>query len=475
MSLPIASVVEPLAASELSTAYRDALLYLFSTARYDGRGQKYLHPERSQARMREILERLGNPQQRFQAIHITGTKGKGSTSAYAESILRHLGYRTGLFTSPHLHTFRERVRIDGQLMTKEELPALIERLRPHFEEIPDLSVFDKITALAFQHFADAGVDWAVVEVGLGGRLDSTNVLMPRVCGITRISKDHMHVLGDTLAEIAYEKAGIIKPGVPVFVSPQRSEPHRVLAETAAARHAPIHWVAPLRTPPAPLFGRHQQINAAVAWRMIEDLAQRGELPHYDEDKAAAGLAATWWPGRFELLPDAGTTPLLVDCAHNVDSINILCTILRQKYRNRPVTFIFGANRDKRMRPMVEHLLDVSPRLVLVQSRHAKALSTQEILREIQPWLAKHDPRASVILEAASMTEAVTVATSITPPDGLLVGTGSVFVTAELREAWNVLHPNAFPPTDWVHQAADEPDLNVPMRVERAGQSARQTP
>jgi dihydrofolate synthase / folylpolyglutamate synthase len=470
VSVSNSPLIEPLTAPDLSTTYSDALLYLFSTARYDGRGQKYLNPERGQERMHEILARLGNPQRRFKAVHIAGTKGKGSTSAYAESILRHLGYRTGLFTSPHLHTFRERMRIDGQLMAKDALPALIERLRPHFEAIPDLSVFDKITALAFQHFADAGVEWAVVEVGLGGRLDSTNVLTPQVCGITRISKDHMQVLGDTLALIAHEKAGIIKPGVPVFASPQRKDPHRVLEETAAARHAPLHWVAPLSDQSVPLFGRHQQVNAAVAWHMIEDLARRGELPNYNIANATAGLAATWWPGRFELLPDVGTLPLLVDCAHNVDSINILLTALRQKYAQRPITFIFGANRDKLMRPMIERLLSVSRQLVLVQSRHAKALSTAEIRQELHPWLQKNDQNAPTILDATSVSEAVTLAMEITPIDGLLVGTGSVFVTAELREAWNERYPHAFPAIDWVHEAADEPDLNVPMQAAARRQS-----
>jgi dihydrofolate synthase/folylpolyglutamate synthase len=445
--------------------YREALAYLFSTVRYDGRGQKYLHPERSQERMREILARLGNPHRQFKSLHIAGTKGKGSTSAYAESILRHLGYRTGLFTSPHLHTFRERMRVDGQLIGQESLARLVDRLRPHFDAIPDLSVFDKITALAFQHFADVGVEWGVIEVGLGGRLDSTNVLLPEVCGITRISKDHMNVLGNTLALIAGEKAGIIKEGVPVYVSPQLKNPRRVIAETAAARQAPLHWVEPLRGHSIPLVGRHQQINAAVAWGMVTDLAERGLLPHYSVDLAAAGLAATRWPGRFELLPGADSIqPLLVDCAHNVDSINILLITLRQSFAQRPITFIFGANRDKRMLPMVSRLLTLSSRLVLVQSRHAKALSTAEILGELQPLI---DERAGTetplqIRIASSMEESVQLTAEMTPPGGLLVGTGSVFVTAELREAWDRLHPGLFPPDDWVHHAADEPDLNVPL-------------
>ncbi|RME66012.1 MAG: bifunctional folylpolyglutamate synthase/dihydrofolate synthase, partial [Caldilineae bacterium] len=302
----------------MDSSYEEALAYIFRNVRFDGKNRKYAHPEASQARMRALLERLGNPHHRFRSIHITGTKGKGSTSAYAESMLRHLGYRTGLFTSPHLHTFRERIRVDGKLIDRDVLAALVDRLRPDFEALPELTVFDKITALAFQHFADVGVEWAVVEVGLGGRLDSTNVLAPAVCGITRISMDHTHVLGDTLEKIAAEKAGIIKAETPVFVAPQREEAGAVLVRTAAQMAAPLVQVKPLTGMVVPLAGRHQQVNAAIAWSMLENLAERGLL-QADTERMATGLAQTWWPGRFEMLASfPGEPPLLVDCAHNVD-------------------------------------------------------------------------------------------------------------------------------------------------------------
>jgi dihydrofolate synthase / folylpolyglutamate synthase len=445
------------------STYEDALNYLFADARYDGRSQKYANPERSLERMREILARLNNPQLAYKSLHITGTKGKGSTSAYCESMLRHLGYRTGLFTSPHLHTFRERIRVGGQLIGRDALASLVERLRPHFDAIPDLSIFDKITALAFQHFADVGVEWAVVEVGLGGRLDSTNVLLPEVCGITRISKDHTHVLGNKIAQIASEKAGIIKPGVPVYVAPQRKSAREVIENVAAARQSPLHWVAPLKALSIPLVGRHQQINAAISWGMVAQLADQLD---YDEEKVAEGLANTCWPGRFEMLPcaDPQHPPLLVDCAHNVDSINILLRTLSQFYRQRPLTFIFGANRDKRMLPMVERLLTRTSRLILVQSRHPKSLTAETILNETKPGIAARLPQQTPphIEVASSMQEAILRAAAITPANGLMVGTGSVFVAAELREAWNALYPGRFPAHDWVHEITNEPPLNIPV-------------
>lgn len=458
--------------TETSFTYSEALAYLLRSARYDGRGRKYDDPERSLARVRQLLAALGNPQERFQAIHITGTKGKGSTSALSESILRTLGYRTGLFTSPHLHSFRERMRVDGQLADRTELACLIERLRPQFDAIPDLTVFDKITALAFQYFADKQVEWGIVEVGLGGRLDSTNVLLPAVCGITRVSRDHTHVLGNTLAKIAWEKAGIIKPGVPVFVAPQRPSVLEVLQQMADTRHADLTVVDPGQGMPTPLLGVHQQVNTAIALGMIGELVRQRRIRD-DPVAVAAGVANTWWPGRFELLPmpREETSPLLVDCAHNVDSINILLNTLANYFPQRPLTFIFGANRDKPMVPMLRRLMSVSPRLVLVSSRHPKALPSTEILTELQPWLAQPIPsptgtKASgrmasstpVVKVADTMAEAIDTATAITPDDGLLVGTGSVFVVAELREAWEARYPGIFPATDWVHQVPGEPRL-----------------
>lgn len=452
-------------------SYEESLAWIFRDVRFTGRGRKYDNPERSLARMREILEHLGNPQQRFQAVHITGTKGKGSTSAYAESILRHLGYRTGLFTSPHLHTFRERIRVNGQLISRDELAALVSRVREKMEAVEDLGVFDRITALAFQHFADSGVEFAVVEVGLGGRLDSTNVLLPAVCAITRISMDHMHVLGDTIEKIAWEKAGIIKAGVPIFSAPQQDEAGAVLSARAAELAAPYRVVQPLQNDAVPLVGSHQQVNAALAWAMADNLAERG-LIQADWAAVEQGLAATRWPGRFEMLPDAADAPfpMLVDCAHNVDSVTLLLATLEQFYPGRPITFIFGANRDKELGPEMELILGYTKRVVLVQSQHPKATPLADLsarFAEIVAAAQREDTGDVQVVAAPSMAEAIALAGEMTPPGGLLVGSGSVFVAADLREAWNRLHPGAFPADDWVHAAAGEPVLVPPKPAVRS--------
>jgi len=451
-------------------SYEESLAWIFQDVRFSGRGRKYDNPERSLARMREVLERLGNPQQRFQAVHITGTKGKGSTSAYSESILRHLGYRTGLFTSPHLHTFRERIRVNGALISRDDLAALVSRVRPAMEAVEDLGVFDRITALAFQHFADAGVEFAVVEVGLGGRLDSTNVLLPAVCAITRISMDHMHVLGDTIEKIAREKAGIIKAGVPIFSAPQQESAAQVLTDRAAELGAPLRQVEPLQSDAVPLVGTHQQINAALAWAMTDSLAERG-LVRADSAGMERGLAETRWPGRFEMLPfpEDAPFPLLIDCAHNVDSVTLLLATLEKFYPNRPITFLFGANRDKELAPELELILDYTPRVVLVQSQHPKATPLADLAAQFDQIVARRaDTDEIQVVAASSMAEAIAAANALAPPGGLLVGSGSVFVAADLREAWNSLHPGAFPADDWVHAAAGEPVLVPPQPAAPAG-------
>ncbi len=465
---PISTLANAIEPARLS--YEESLAWIFRDVRFTGRGRKYDNPERSLARMREVLERLGNPQQRFQAVHITGTKGKGSTSAYSESILRHLGYRTGLFTSPHLHTFRERIRVNGELISRDELAGLVSRVREKMEAVEDLGVFDRITALAFQHFADSGVEFAVVEVGLGGRLDSTNVLLPVVCAITRISMDHMHVLGDTIEKIAREKAGIIKAGVPIFSATQVEEAAQVLADRAAELDAPLRVVEPLQSASVPLVGMHQQVNAALAWAMAESLAERG-LIQADPAGVEQGLAATRWPGRFEMLPHAADAPfpLLVDCAHNVDSVTLLLATLEQFYPGRPITFIFGANRDKELAPEMELILGYTNRVVLVQSQHPKATPLGDLAAQFAQIVAQQENAADVqVVAAPSMTDAVTLAGALTPPGGLLVGSGSVFVVADLREAWHRLHPGAFPAGDWVYAAQGEPVLVPPKPAAQPG-------
>ncbi len=219
--------------------YQDALDYIFSYVNYEKKARyPYDAATFDLSRMEQVLDLLGRPHEKFRSVHIAGTKGKGSTSAMVESMLRAAGYHTGLFTSPHLHSFRERIRLGTDLMSKTELVDLLERCKPALEATPGITAFEVMTAMAFQYFAEHGVDWAVVEVGLGGRLDATNVVHPAVCAITSLSYDHVELLGHTLSLIAFEKAGIIKQGVPVVSAPQEEEAmaviRRVVKDTGAA-------------------------------------------------------------------------------------------------------------------------------------------------------------------------------------------------------------------------------------------------
>lgn len=448
--------------------YEDALAYLFDQANYAHRMTR----DRTMDRIGPLMQALGHPYKQFRVVHVAGTKGKGSTSALCESMLHSLGYRTGLFTSPHLHTFRERIRVDQALIPPPALAELMDRLRPIFDQFPDLTVFDRITALAFQYFAEQKVEWAVVEVGLGGRLDSTNVVQPAVCGITSISYDHMDVLGYTLGEIAWEKAGIIKPGVPVFTCAQDPEALASIQDVAQAQGAPLTVTVAQDHAPRNLVGEHQRINAGMAQAMIENLAQRG-LIRTDPAGLAQGMADVRWPGRFERLPipalgsfaiemQPPTQPILVDCAHNLDSMERLLDTLAQIYPGQPVTVIMGAGRTKQVQPMLTALLGSAPRLVMVSSRHPLASPVDDLLalartildgQNLSNSAGRADPD---LFGADAMSAALDLAVSITPANGIVVGTGSVFVAAELREAWAERYPQAFESNDWVFEVVHEP-------------------
>ena len=225
---------------DTETAYNAALDYIYSFVDYSlSRNFRYAPEKFDLGRMRLFMEALGQPQQSYPSIHIAGTKGKGSVAAMCASVLRAQGYRVGMYTSPHLHDFAERILLDGQPIPHADLAALVDEIKPVVASIPNLTTFEITTALAFLYYARKKVEAAVIEVGLGGRLDATNVIVPVVSTITSLSFDHMNVLGDTLAAIAGEKAGIIKEGVPVVLAPQREEARLVVARVATEKHAPL--------------------------------------------------------------------------------------------------------------------------------------------------------------------------------------------------------------------------------------------
>jgi dihydrofolate synthase/folylpolyglutamate synthase len=430
--------------------YQGALDYLYSFIDY-GRERSYRYsPEVFDlGRVRQLLAKLGDPQDRFPSLHITGTKGKGSVSAMLESALRAGGYRTGMYSSPHLVRFTERIRVGGQEIGGTELVGLVERLREVADTIPQISTFELTTALAFMHFADAQVDCAVVEVGLGGRLDATNVLTPVVSVITALSYDHMHLLGSSLSDIAREKAGIIKPTIPVVVSPQQSEAEQVIRQIAEERGSPLHLVnrdwhyAPgdrslagqsfrvwgadaaeaveLRIP---LLGHHQVQNGCAAYAALQ-LASEAGLP-LPTDALKAGLARVRWPGRFQVL--SADPAVVLDCAHNRDSALKLRIALDDYFPGRPVCMIFGASSDKDIRGM---LLELSPRVsrvILTQADHPRS-EPPEALIDIVGGFGL--PVESVV----PVSEALRIAIESAGSNEVILVTGSIFIVGSALAAW----------------------------------------
>ena len=239
---PLPAVTIP-AMNDIDPTYQATLDYLFGFVDFSLTHQQNLSPENFDlSRMRALMAALGNPENSYKTVHIAGTKGKGSVAAFCASALQEAGLKTGLYTSPHLKDFEERIQINRQSISQVDLVDLVDEIKPFVAAIPKLTTFEISTALAFWHFARQGVEIAVIEVGLGGRLDATNVITPLVSVITSISKDHTYVLGDTLTEIAGEKGGIIKPGIPVILAPQRDEPRERLQQIAAERSCPLTQV-----------------------------------------------------------------------------------------------------------------------------------------------------------------------------------------------------------------------------------------
>ena len=435
-------------------SYHDALTYLYSFTDFAKQPAQIYAAERYDLRRFEgLLEKLGNPHRRFQSVHIAGTKGKGSTAAMVAAVLTVAGFRTGLFTSPHLHTFCERMRVDWQMIARGEVVKLVNEIAPAVEATPNLTTFELITALAFLSFARLAVDFAVVEVGLGGRLDATNVIEPRVSAITSLSLDHTQVLGDTVAAIAGEKAGIVKPGVPVISAPQPPEAQAVIEAVCHKRHAPLvmvgrDWTWELceatldgqtfrvasdlagteefcqQTYHLPLLGRHQLINAALSIAALHALRSRGvTIP---TKSILQGLARVEWPARFEVL--SHDPMLVVDGAHNSDSARRLCQTLTDYFPGRDVTLIFGVSADKDPQSMLRELLPVARHVIVMQAKHPRAAPVDTLL----PVVTALGRQAFV---AADADQALDIALDLSAAGDPICASGSLFVAGDVRLAW----------------------------------------
>ena len=436
-----------------SAQYRWALRFLDNRIDFE-RFQTMPGPEREIKlyRMCALLDRLGNPQDKLPIIHVAGTKGKGSTSAMISSVLCAAGYRTGLFTSPHLEKIEERIAIDGQPCTTNEFAALVAAVQPAVDALDREATaaapadhgptyFEIITAMALLHFVRCGVQAAVLEVGLGGRLDSTNVCLPRVSVITSISFDHVQQLGDTLQSIAREKAGIIKPGVPVISGVTAEEPRaaiRQIARDCSCRlveldqdfrfgyHPPLHLEkqpalgsmdfletrtqlvshnnkSPLplgegqgegRHPiechnlPLSLLGRHQAANAAVALATIHELIRQGW--NISEQAIRQGLAAVHWPARIEII--ARQPVVILDSAHNTASIAALMEVLKESFSVSRRLLLFATTRDKDYEEMLKLLLDGFDEIVFTQyTTNPRALPPAELEAAAFKLTGRHYP------------------------------------------------------------------------------------
>jgi dihydrofolate synthase/folylpolyglutamate synthase len=442
-------------------SYSDALSYIYSFTDYENRGFPIYAPEfYNLARFRHLLDLLGNPHNSFKAVHIAGTKGKGSTAAMIESVLRAAGHRTGLYTSPHLHTFRERIQACGQLIPEADVVRLVAQMESEVAEVPGVTTFEIMTALAFVWFAQQDIEWAVVEVGLGGRLDATNVLTPAVSVLTSISYDHMAILGDTLTLIAAEKAFIIKPGVPVVSAPQDGEALDVFQEVCLQQEAPLtlvgcdwtwqfEWATHLGQAFTvegaggrleglwiPLLGEYQIVNATTALATLSLLAESGaNLP---ESAIRDGLRSVRWPGRLEILADA---PLIVvDGAHNGDSARKLAAALREHFRFRHLIIVLGASADHATPALLDALLSGADRAIATRAPHPRAASPD--------WLQERAAELGYDLDVTeSVAEALDSALATADTDDLICCTGSVFVAAAAREVWLERQGQPLPPSD----------------------------
>ncbi|HLW68014.1 MAG TPA: folylpolyglutamate synthase/dihydrofolate synthase family protein [Gemmataceae bacterium] len=399
--------------------------------------------------MRTLLDLLGNPHQYLRIVHVAGSKGKGSTSAMLAAVLRQAGYRTGLFTSPHLNAVEERIQVGGKPISATEIAALLTELRTAIGTKLQPTFFEVGTALGFLHFLRRRVDVAVLEVGLGGRFDSTNVCRPALSVITSISHDHTKILGSKLEQIAFEKAGIIKPGRPVISGALAREARPVieriaqergcrLAElnrdfhlqyepgAAGGRLPRVAICTPNQTWPQMelgLMGAHQAANAAVVVACLEELRAQGlTIP---DQAVAAGLARVYWPARLELL--ARSPWVVLDCAHNTASIEALIDTLNESFPPGRRILIFASSNDKDNPGMLRLLAPQFDQFLLTEFSHNPRATPAAELAAILDDIANVPHRI-----CATPTQAWEIARSMARPNDLIVIAGSVFLAGELR-------------------------------------------
>ncbi len=431
--------------------YQKALDFLYSFVDYSlTRNLQFSAEKFDLSRMADLLSYLGDPHRRYPVIHVAGTKGKGSTAAMIAAVLQAAGYKTGFYISPHLEDFCERIQINRQNIPQSRLVEVVEQLKPLANKIKRLTTFELTTAAGFYYFAQESVDIAVIEVGLGGRLDATNLVDPLVSVITSISLDHTKVLGDTLEKIAAEKAGIIKAGRPVVSSPQKPEAMQAIEQIAAMKNSPLIvsdqiyqaevlertlYYQKLHIQPIqktarsefevelPLLGDHQIENALTALCALDQASQLG----FEVSRSAIqrGLSSVNWEGRFELLNHQ--PPIIVDAAHNRYSALKLIQTVNQYFPNQRLILVFGASDDKDVSGMLAELLPRSDEVIFTQSIHPRSYQADKLAELAMEYPL---PKSVIIPLEEAMEQAVC---RIHSEDTLLLITGSIFVAAGARK------------------------------------------
>jgi dihydrofolate synthase/folylpolyglutamate synthase len=454
-SMPVAAVVPPARTDGPGSPYAKAVSFLMNQTDYEKmRVVRYNTTTFSLDRMRTLLKHMGNPHLKIKTAHIAGTKGKGSTSHMLAAMLEASGFKTGLFTSPHLLDVRERIRVNHDLISQADLVRYVKKLEPILKKMASdrPTFFELFTAVAFAYFADQNVDIAVIETGLGGRLDSTNVIIPEVSAITSISKDHMNVLGNTLAKIAEEKAGIFKKDIPSLTCVQEATVAATLQEVARNNKSTLqvvgadiefsyrfevtrpigpHMRVCLTTETSrfehltvPLMGEHQAINCGLALAMLDKLKQRGFA--INDAKAVEGLRTLKLPGRLEMV--SHEPRVIIDGAHNAASMQALFRGIGQHIPYDSMVVIFGCNCDKDIDGMLEQISLGADKVIFTQSQNnPKAADPQELSFM---YTERYGKMAQV---AKSLPEAMEIAHRAITREDLTTVTGSFYLIGEAKQ------------------------------------------
>ncbi len=435
-------------------SYKEALKYLYERTDYEKEKRlRYNITTFNLARMEKLLSLIGNPHKKIPTVHIAGTKGKGSTATMLARMLEANDYTVGLYTSPHVVHLHERIVVNSKMIRESEMLGLLNRIHAAVEKIAkteQVSFFEIMTALAFMRFADVDVDIAVIETGLGGRLDSTNVIRPEVVGITSLSIDHQYQLGESIGSIAKEKAGIFKRGVPVITVEQEPEAMRVLKSCASAVKAPLsvtgsdidfsqrfetsrehgpHTRICLTTSTSkfehlrvPLHGKHQAINCGLALAMLDKLKSSGY--EIDDEKATEGLNNVTLKGRMEMICD--NPRIMIDGAHNAASIRALIHAIGQNIPYDSMVMIFGCNSDKDVKGMLNELRYGADKAIFTRSTSAKAMSPEDLAEMYTEMCGK------MCQTATTLDGALQLANGAVDREDLICITGSFYLIGQAK-------------------------------------------